>query len=102
MYKEYPLTLPGGFQLPIIVTFQEETDYTVAAVANDPQDTEYILKCAAKDYLEKQMIAGKIREANYQNAETNGAMSLFGQYICDEIIGQTRSEEIINYYEQTN
>ena len=101
MYTEYPLTLPGGFQLPVALTVQEEIDYDVTPVKADVQKLEPILDQFAQDYLESLMIAGKVEQGKYQLTEEEGALRLVGQYLCDEMIGQTRSEEIVNNYEQT-
>ena len=102
MYVEYPLTLPGGLQLPIALTVQEEIEYEIAPVKVETQELEPVLDQFAQEYLERQMIAGKVRHGDYQLTETEGALHMVGQYICDEMIGQTRSEEIVNNYEQTD
>lgn len=102
MYYEYPLTLPGGFQLPIALTVQKQISCAVAPVQSTLERKEPILQQYAHSYLESQMIGGKVGHGDYQIAETPGVLRLTGQYICDEMIGQTRSEEIINQYEQTD
>ena len=102
MYVEYPLTLPGGFQLPIALTVQEEIDYDIVPAEVETQELEPVLDQFARDYLESRMIAGKVEQGDYQLTETEGALHLVGQYLCDEMIGQTRSEEIVNNYEQTD
>ena len=102
MYVEYPLTLPGGFQLPVVLTVQEEIDYDIIPVESEVQELEPILDQFARAYLESLMIAGKVCQGDYQLTETEGALHLAGQYICDEMIGQRRSEEIVNNYEQTD
>ena len=48
------------------------------------------------------MIAGKVEQEDYQITELNGSHCLIGEYLCDEMIGQTRSEEITDRYEHTN
>jgi hypothetical protein len=102
MYVEYPLTLPGGFELPVALTVQKETGYDPVPVKTDRQKSETVLTRFAQTYLESQMVAGKIVQEDYQIAESKSALHLDGQYICDEMIGQTRSEEIINNYGQTD
>lgn len=102
MYMEYPFTLPGGFRLPLALTVQEETTYDTSAADVNIQDTEEILNAFAMDYLESQMIAGKVERGDYQITKADGVLNLIGQYICNEMIGQIRSEEIINNYGQTN
>ena len=101
MYMEYPLTLPGGFQLPLSLTVQEQTDYETTVLNLEAQKAGEIMNVYAQDYLQSQMIAGKVEQGNYQITKAGGVVRLVGQYLCDEMIGQIRSEEITNYYEQT-
>ena len=102
MYMEYPLTLPGGFQLPVTLTVQEEIDYETELVNVEQHRLEPMLDQFARTYLERHMIAGQVGEGNYQITESDGTLHLTGQYVCDEMIGQTRNEEIIKDYEQTD
>lgn len=102
MYEEYPLTLPGGFCLPIALTIQEETDCDTVPLNTAIEEKQMVLCQAAQNYLASQMIAGKVEQEDYRIVENNGAPSLIGQYICDEIIGQIYSEEIVKDYEQTD
>ena len=101
MYMEYPLTLPGGFRLPVTLAVQEEIDYHNIALKLEDQVVEATLKEYAHTYLQQQMVAGKVEQEDCQIMKENGAIHLIGQYICDEMIGQTRSEEIIIHHEQT-
>lgn len=102
MYMEYPLTLPGGFQLPIALTVQEETVYESIPSNVDPQDKENVLRQYALEYLKSQMIAGKVERAECNFKETKGALSMVGRYACDENIGLRDSEEFTRNYEQTD
>ena len=102
MYSEHPLTLPGGYQLPIVLTIQEVTDCNLSDLSMEPESTEQVLAGYAQSYLQSQMVAGKVVQGNYQITEKAGSLHLVGEYICDEMIGQTRSEESINQYEQTD
>lgn len=102
MYREYPLTLPGGFQLPIGLTVQREVKCDVVTMQVDCADSERILQRCTQMYLESQMIAGKIEQANGQFIKSEGALRWVGQYCCDEMIGQARSEEIAENYGQAN
>lgn len=102
MYMEYPLTLPGGFQLPISFCVQEETSYASVSTDADPVKSEAIMKTSALTYLHSQMVAGVVVQENYQVTEWDGAVHMLGLYTCDEMISQTRNEEIIINYEQTD
>ena len=100
MYEEYPLTLPGGFRLPIVLTIQAETNCDIVPINAAIEEKQMVLCRAAQNYLVSQMIAGRVEQEDYHIIENNGALSLIGQYTCDEIIGQTHSEEIVKDYEQ--
>lgn len=102
MYEEYHLTLPGGFHLPIALTIQEETYYDVETSNVAHENMQNVLRQSALQYLVSQMNAGKVEQEDYRIVENNGLSTLIGQYTCDEMIGQTYSEEIIKNYEQTD
>ena len=71
---------------------------TVAA----PLKSEAIMKHAAVTYLDSQMIAGRIIQENHQITEADGVAQMLSQYICEEMISQSRNEEIRNKYEQAD
>lgn len=102
MYVEYPLTLPGGFRLPIALTVEEETNYHIVPVKLDVVELEPTLQRFAHSYLEHHMIAGKVSQSDYQLTQTAEVLHLLGDYICYEMIGQRRSEEIVNNYGENN
>ena len=102
MYMEYPLAIPGGFQLPVSFYIQKETSYATVQTATAPSKAETIMKHAALTYLDGQMIAGRILQENHQISEMDGAVQMLSQYICEEMISQTRNEEIRNNYEQAD
>jgi hypothetical protein len=102
MYMEYPLVIPGGFHLPISFYVQKETSYASVQAVAVPLKAEAIMEQAALTYLNNQMIAGRIIQENHQIVETDGATQMLSQYICEEMISQTRNEEIRNNYEQTD
>jgi hypothetical protein len=101
MYVEYPLVLPGGFELPVALTVQKEIDYETSTTKTQTQNMEAFLEETAQRYLESQMIAGQVKNGDYQILEENGALRLIGAFVCDEMIGQIRNEEIKKDYEQT-
>ena len=102
MYMEYPLAIPGGFQLPVSFYIQKEISYATVQTATAPLKAETIMKHAALTYLDGQMIAGRILQENHQISEMDGAVQMLSQYICEEMISQTRNEEIRNNYEQAD
>lgn len=94
MYSEYYMTLPGGFRLPVCLAVERWTWYRCAAETIEPETAAKTLLDYSATYLQTQMIAGQILE---RREYTNGSM-LYANYICREMIGQNRYEEIIDKY----
>lgn len=93
MYKEYYLTLPGGFQLPVALVVEELSYYSQRDSAEE-NDFSW-MKDSLKSYLEGQMVAGKIIHTESRVSVGQELCSTVGEYDCIEMIGQVRSEEII-------
>lgn len=95
MYTEYHLTLPGGFRLPVSWVLEQwhTADFCTEAVAAEAGCN--MLSDFAKGYLIKQMIAGQILTGSEIPEAFDGVLTLRGTYACREMIGQIRSEEII-------
>ena len=96
MYEERYMTLPGGFQLPIILVTQtviETQTETVKLIKSRASD---FLAAAAQNCLRAQMVAGAILEKEQTLSYRGGVYILEGNYACLEMIGRERSEEIIN------
>ena len=88
MYSEYYITLPGGFRLPVGLAVETwiyyETEETAVSNCVD------ILEVYSREYLLSHMTAGQILQTQTA-AEGN---RLYADYICLEMIGQIRYEEI--------
>ena len=96
MYEEYYITLPGGFQLPIGLETVSNTHPAVTESTRMPEDyTSGILREFSDKYLKRNMIAGEILRSDYGWEFRDGAVWLHGEYICREMIGRVRIEEII-------
>ena len=95
MYEENYVTLPGGFILPI--TFVTETCvYYEEHTSDDASNlNSSSLPKLAESYLCSQMIAGRILSSQTDISEQEDSLLLQGKYICLEMIGQERLEEII-------
>ncbi len=96
MYKEYPIVLPGGFVLPITLAVEyqkgyNETESSLSA-SNEFENPSVI----AQNYLLQQMISGKIISKTEKIEQTSSQIQLRGVYHCLEMIGRTRTEEILN------
>ena len=93
IYEEMKLTLPGGYQLPISLVRETITD---CQYSTKQQSGEFEwLTNTATNYLQNQMIAGKILEQSIRTELLDDLYLLNGQFACLEMIGQIKEEEII-------
>ena len=94
MYEEYYITLPGGFRLPIALCVEEYTFYETQTAAIPQTGAEVSLSEFAGSYLDYQMVAGEIRSKTETVSLENSVYRLQGEYICVEMIGRQRQEQI--------
>ena len=95
MYSENYISLPGGFRLPVaIVTEVWQRQQTEVASVDDSSAGE-ALSSFARSYLSRQMIAGQVKDAAEEITMQPGVYILDGKYACTEMIGVSRSEEIL-------
>ncbi len=96
MYNEKVLTLPGGFQLPLALVTESIYWYDCSLpLTSEPMDMQWMTQ-DAEMYLRHQMVAGKILETNVTVEQQGDVYRLYGQYFCQEEVGQIRGEEKIN------
>lgn len=100
MYAEYPLTLPGGFVLPVTLCVEVYT--STEQTLREPADQGESLSEFAREYLGQQMISGTIR--NYRETiTTDGSLArLTGQYVCTELISKGQQEQIGELHGKTD
>ena len=92
IYETYPLTLPGGFYLPLSMVKESVLDYeTDLQTADDV--TELIVKLADR-YIVDQMIDGDIIHSETSVTVQQDAILFTGVYTCEESIGKLKNEEI--------
>lgn len=96
------LTLPGGFQLPIALVIERYVHSDCQDAEMREADIQIRMQEFSKEYLESQMVAGKVDNKAEVNAAKEGSYYLYGRYACHEMIGQERIEEIINRYGENN
>jgi hypothetical protein len=89
------VTLPGGFRLPVILV----TEAYTYRQSEQMQIEEPTLSKFAQNYLQQQMVSGTILSMNETVQLMESAYYLKGKYICTEMIGRIRNEEIIKPYE---
>lgn len=94
MYKEYYMTLPGGFQLPAALCVEEYVVYQMDRQMIPQEDAERVLSEFAGNYVLRQMIAGEINSKVETIVLQNGVYRLSGKYICSEMISREQQEQI--------
>lgn len=100
IYTENYLTLPGGFRLPVALVTEKWISYRTEA--GSQEDGQSNLQSFSRQYLRGQMLAGKMESANEVFTQTEGLCRLDGIYGCYEMIGITRTEEIMIKYGESN
>lgn len=91
---QYHVTLPGGFQLPITLCVEEISFYeTVPSTAPAPA-VQAALSAFSSRYLQSQMVAGSIQSAQEEFSLSDGCYRMDGRYVCEEMIGRERREQI--------
>ena len=89
------LTLPGGWTLPAALIVENYTVSDLVSVDRAAGEAEAMLEYAAREELEQQMIAGRIRsgESAFSEEETFYRLTLRCQ--CHEMIGRPGSGIVI-------
>lgn len=100
--KEIPLTLPGGFRLPVTLVSERITSYRFFPFQGDPEQTARELEIFGDTYLAGQMIAGRILESSQDFIRDPYLLRMQGRYDCLEMIGREQTERIGEYNGQTS
>ena len=93
IYETDVLTLPGGFHLPIAIIRETNILYAENEESDLFEDIE--IEKLSEFYLGKQMLTGRILSSDHQMKTANGICKIRSVYICEEMIGMLRKEEII-------
>ena len=88
------MRLPGGFYLPIAIV-QETLCYYNTVPPQENSYTKEWLSRFAEDYLNSTMIAGNIVFKETQVNPAHNSTVLSGRYVCMEMIGKTRIEQMM-------
>ena len=102
MYKEYYVTLPGGFRLPIAFTIERLSFFENSTVTVLGLEATNALRQWSEDYLRKEMVAGKILSAQTYTQQNEKLFVITGIYRCLEMIGRLQQEEIVGNYGESN
>lgn len=98
IYKEYYITLPGGFQLPLGFSVESMACYeTVMAEYPQPDAQRLLTEEARRDILSQTVAGSILTEAASVRKET-GVYLLEGSYVCTEMIGRVQREQIGENY----
>lgn len=100
MYREYYLTLPGGFRLPVAFCVDTYQFYDLTAGESGMEATD--LKAFASQYLKSQMVAGQIQHEDQTVTRNGDVFQMQGSYLCVEAIGKVRPEQIGEANVKTN
>lgn len=100
MYKRYPVTLPGGFELPVAVVREDWVQSDISAAT--AEDAEKTASLFAEHYLQTLMISGNILKSDVAVTQHDGVLVLRGSYLCTEMIGRVRYEGITDFYGKNN
>ena len=94
MYTEYFVSLPGGFRLPVAVCVDRFRDYKLQESVIPEQEARQRLRKFSETYLLQQMVAGQLRCRQQILSCTDGLYRLDSSFICTEMIGKERREQI--------
>ena len=94
IYEENYVTLPGGYTLPIALCVETFTVAEVEGESISENTSRILLTQAAQRYLLARMVAGSIDSREEQLEAAEGVYRLKGDYVCTEMIGRERPEQI--------
>lgn len=94
MYQEYYVNLPGGFRLPVALCIETDITWEITCRDLSQGEAEADLKEFAGDYLLQQMIAGSLQSRTETITRRDSCFRLEGVYVCREMIGRVRQEQI--------
>ena len=102
MYEEYCLTLPGGFVLPAALCVQTLSFWDTQPEITGSHDAGIQFDRLSEIILNQEMIAGKILDKHISMVEGDGFYHFRGEYICTEMLGRVKKEEMGEYYGKTD
>lgn len=102
IYREYYLTLPGGFVLPLAFAVERVQRYHYETVSMD-EDLAYTrILDYANHYILNQMVSGKVLGSTQKKVSLQESSAVCVDYLCVEMIGRERSEEFKTDYGEIN
>lgn len=98
MYKQYDLTLPGGYRLPIALCVDIYQSYDLAEAEGEVSSLESF----ARNYLTSKMVSGQILSSREKIQRSGDILLCKGRYVCTESIGKVKQEQIGESNGKTN
>lgn len=98
MYKQYDLTLPGGFRLPIALCVDTYQSYHLT----EGESKVSSLEAFARNYLKSKMVSGQILSCQEITQRSGDILLYKGRYVCTESIGKVKQEQIGESNGKTN
>lgn len=98
MYKQYDLTLPGGFRLPFALCVDTYRSYHLSEGEAEISSLEGF----ARKYLISKMVSGKILSSTEETQRSGDILFYKGRYVCTESIGKVKQEQIGESNGKTN
>ena len=102
MYEEYYFSLPGGFRLPMGISVDWHQLCQLEQIRITEEEAESRLRKFSEDSVTRELIAGQILRKQQQFSCRDGLYRLESSYVCTEIIGRERREQIGDINEQGN
>lgn len=96
----YYMTLPGGFRLPLAFIIETVTSYETVSTKTDKTAASKILASTMERCLLDTMVAGKINHTVTNCQTQRETYTMTGEYECNEMICQIRTEEILDTNER--
>jgi len=94
MYEEYYITLPGGFVLPAALAVDTHICCETGSFEKPEERMQSDLSEFAREYTGTQMVGGSILQEDTGFHTGDGIGILKADYLCREMIGQRRQEEM--------
>jgi len=99
MYKEYYVTLPGGFRLPAVLIVERFQPCSYETTYLPEADAMIILEDISERYVRAAMNSGSILSSDAKLWEHSGSFGLTGEYHCIEMIGKMQRLQIGEQHE---
>lgn len=100
MYKEYIMTLPGGFQLPVSIAIDELSQRQIIPYQIPEEEAEDLLLRCAVTRIANQMTAGFIQSEAHAFSPEDSWLNMEGNFLCLEMIGIPRQENTGVYHDK--